>query len=44
VLVKHIPGVINAGNLFSKEIKDDAHFRRCRDTFMVALRVRPSDL
>jgi hypothetical protein len=36
VLVKHIPGVINAGNLFSKEIKDDAHFRRCRDTFMVS--------
>jgi hypothetical protein len=34
--VKHIPGVINASDLFTKEIKDDAHFRRCRDSFMVS--------
>eukprot|EP00956_Cyclotella_meneghiniana_P035945 scaffold119809_cov102-Cyclotella_meneghiniana.AAC.2 len=36
VKVTHIPGVINAADLFTKELKDDAHFRRCRDTFMVS--------
>eukprot|EP00956_Cyclotella_meneghiniana_P020999 scaffold37679_cov76-Cyclotella_meneghiniana.AAC.13 len=36
VKITHIPGVINASDLFTKEIKDDAHFRRCRDTFMVS--------
>ena len=36
VQIKHIPGIINSSDLFTKEIKDDAHFRRCRDTFMVS--------
>eukprot|EP00956_Cyclotella_meneghiniana_P015762 scaffold24459_cov75-Cyclotella_meneghiniana.AAC.3 len=36
VKITHIPGVINAVDLFTKELKDDAHFRRCRDTFMVS--------
>ena len=35
--VTHIPGVINASDLFTKELKDAAHFRRCRDSFMVSL-------
>jgi hypothetical protein len=34
--VTHIPGVINASDLFTKELKDAAHFRRCRDSFMVS--------
>jgi hypothetical protein len=34
--VKHIPGIINPSKLFTKEIKDDAHFRRLRDLFMVS--------
>ena len=34
--VKHIPGVINASDLFTKELKDAAHFRRCRDSMMVS--------
>ena len=34
--VTHIPGVINASDLFTKELKDAAHFRRCRDTMMVS--------
>jgi hypothetical protein len=34
--VTHIPGVINASALFTKELKDAAHFRQCRDTFMVS--------
>jgi hypothetical protein len=36
VKITHIPGKINASNLFTKELKDDAHFHRCRDTFMVS--------
>jgi hypothetical protein len=36
VKILHIPGKINASDLFTKELKDDAHFRRCRDTFMVS--------
>jgi hypothetical protein len=36
VKVTHIPGVINASDLFTKELKDAAHFRRCRDSFMVS--------
>ena len=36
VKITHIPGLVNASDLFTKEIKDDAHFRRCRDTFMVS--------
>ena len=34
--VTHIPGVINASDLFTKELKDTAHFRCCRDSFMVS--------
>ena len=34
--VKHIPGVINASDLFTKELRDAAHFRRCRDSMMVS--------
>eukprot|EP00956_Cyclotella_meneghiniana_P029160 scaffold69885_cov36-Cyclotella_meneghiniana.AAC.3 len=26
--VKHIPGVLNASDLFTKELRDGAHFRR----------------
>eukprot|EP00804_Cyclotella_cryptica_P021483 CCRYP_005804-RA/>CCRYP_005804-RA protein AED:0.39 eAED:0.32 QI:0/-1/0/1/-1/1/1/0/524 len=36
VRVKHMPGVINASDLFTKELRDAAHFRRCRDSFMVS--------
>ncbi|KAL7517006.1 hypothetical protein ACHAWF_000097, partial [Thalassiosira exigua] len=32
--VRHIPGLINAADIFTKEIKDKAHFRRLRDSFM----------
>jgi hypothetical protein len=34
--VTHIPGVINASDLFTKELKDAAHFHRCRDSMMVS--------
>eukprot|EP00804_Cyclotella_cryptica_P008738 CCRYP_018465-RC/>CCRYP_018465-RC protein AED:0.27 eAED:0.26 QI:0/-1/0/1/-1/0/1/0/969 len=34
--IRHIPGVINASDLFTKELRDAAHFRRCRDTMMVS--------
>ena len=34
--ITHIPGVINASDIFTKELKDTAHFRRCRDTMMVS--------
>eukprot|EP00804_Cyclotella_cryptica_P002399 CCRYP_004096-RA/>CCRYP_004096-RA protein AED:0.22 eAED:0.22 QI:0/0/0/1/0/0/3/0/917 len=34
--VRHIPGVINTSNIFTKELRDAAHFRRCRDTMMVS--------
>ena len=36
VIVTHIPGVINSSDLFTKEIKSDAHFRRLRDSMMVS--------
>ena len=36
IKITHIPGVINASDLFTKELKDAAHFRRCRDSFMVS--------
>jgi hypothetical protein len=36
VAIKHIPVVINSSDLFTKELKDAAHFRRCRDSFMVS--------
>lgn len=34
--VKHIPGIINSADIFTKELKDMAHFRRLRDSFMVS--------
>ena len=36
VNVLHIPGVINPSDIYTKEIKDDAHFRRLRDCQMVS--------
>ena len=36
VNVRHIPGVIKPSDLFTKEMKDDAHFRRLRDSQMVS--------
>ena len=36
VKITHIPGVINASDLFTKELRDAAHFRRCRDVIMVS--------
>ena len=36
VSVTHIPGVINPSDIFTKEMKDSAHFRRLRDSIMVA--------
>jgi hypothetical protein len=36
VKITHIPGVINASDLFLKELRDAAHFRRCRDVIMVS--------
>jgi len=36
VHVRHIPGVINSADIFTKELKDSAHFRRLRDSFMVS--------
>ena len=32
----HIPGGINASDIFTKEIKDGAHYRRLRDSMMVS--------
>ena len=34
--IKHIPGQINPSDIFTKEIKDAAHFRRLRDCMMVS--------
>eukprot|EP00804_Cyclotella_cryptica_P030371 CCRYP_011900-RA/>CCRYP_011900-RA protein AED:0.20 eAED:-0.11 QI:0/0/0/1/1/1/3/0/1923 len=36
VKITHIPGIINSSDLFTKELKDAAHFRRCRDSMMVS--------
>ena len=36
VCVAHIPGIINPSDIFTKEIKDTAHFRRLRDSMMVS--------
>ena len=32
----HIPGVINASELFTKELHDTAHFYHCCDAVMVS--------
>ena len=33
----HIPGIINPSNIFTKEMKDNKHFRNIRDSIMVSL-------
>ena len=35
--VKNIPGIINTINIFTKEMKDNTHFRNIRDSMMVSL-------
>ena len=35
--VNHIPGIINPGDIFTKEMKDNTHFRNLRDSMMVSL-------
>jgi len=32
--VKHVAGKCNHSDIFTKEMKDGAHFRRLRDSFM----------
>ena len=32
----HIPGDISPSNIFSKEMRDAAHFRTLRDSFMMS--------
>ena len=34
---EHIPGIINPINIFTKEIKDNTHFRNIIDSMMVSL-------
>ena len=36
VRVIHIAGVINSSDIFTKELKDAAHFRNCRNSMMVS--------
>ena len=36
VKIEHIPGIINSADIFTKELKDSAHFRKLRDFFMVS--------
>ena len=35
--VNHIPGIINPSEIFTKEMKDNTHFRNLRDSMMVSL-------
>ena len=35
--VEHIPGIINPHDIFTKEMKDNTHFRNLRDSMMVSL-------
>ena len=35
--IEHIPGIINPSDIFTKEIKDNTHFRNLRDSMMVSL-------
>ena len=32
--VKHVAGKVNPADIFTKEMRDGAHFRRLRDSFM----------
>ena len=35
--IEHIPGIINPSNIFTKEMKDNTHFRNLRDSMIVSL-------
>ena len=35
--VDNIPGIIKPSNIFTKEMKDNTHFRNLRDSMMVSL-------
>ena len=35
--ILHVPGKLNPADIFTKEMKDGAHFRRLRDSFMCRL-------
>ena len=35
--IEHIPGIINPSNIFTKEMKDNTHFRNIRNSMMVSL-------
>ena len=35
--VEHIPGIINPSNIFTKETKDNTHFRNIRDSMVVSV-------
>jgi hypothetical protein len=35
--VVHVTGKVNPTNIFTKEMKDGAHFRHLRDSFMICL-------
>ena len=35
--ILHVPGKLNPADIFTKEMKDGAHFRRLRDSFMCPL-------
>ena len=35
--VEHIPRIINPNDIFTKEMKDNTHFRNLRDSMMVSL-------
>ena len=35
--VVHTPGIINPSDIFTKEMKDNTHFRNLRDSMMVSL-------
>ena len=35
--VEHIPGIFNPSDIFTKEMKDNTHFRNIRDSMVVSL-------
>ena len=35
--LEHIPGIINPSDMFTKEMKDNTHFRNIKDSMMVSL-------
>ena len=36
--VEHFPGIINPSDIFTKEMKNNTHFRNLRDSMMVSLK------